>query len=311
MKKVLVTGAAGFLGSHLCDELLEKGYSVVGIDNFFRGRPSNLPVNDNFEFYERDLTQDHFLKGIIEKHQPEIVFHYAAINGTQYFYDIPNKVFDDNIEMTKNVMTAVKDTSVKKVVYTSTSEVYGDKPPLPTGENHHIILNVHSDRDSYASSKAIGEFYVKLYAKSSGIDYLILRPFNTYGSRMDGTKYGQVIPEFIRKMREDDKFVMIGDGTQTRSFCEVEDHKKLAVKLAEEVNNSIVNIGYDELISIYDLAKLIHKLDNKTFECEHLPNRDYDTQQRQPDISIIKDLFLDYKYIDLETGLRRLLSETN
>ena len=261
--KAFVTGAAGFLGSHLCDELLEKGYEVVGIDNFFRGKEENLPVHQNFKFYEVDLVNDN-AGDIIFDEKPDVLFHYAAINGTEYFYDIPTKVFNDNIEITKNILNGIKDSTVKKVIYTSTSEVYGDNPPLPTPESHMIQLNIFSDRDSYASSKAIGEFYIKYYCQEYDIDYLILRPFNTYGPRMDNTKYGQVVPEFFRKLK-DKEFTMIGDGTQTRSFCYVEDHTKLAVMLSESVSNDVVNIGNDEQVTILELAKKIHDLNNINF----------------------------------------------
>ena len=302
--KALVTGAAGFLGSHLCDELLERGYKVVGIDNFFRGKKENLPVHPNFKFYEVDLVNDD-AGDIIFDEKPDVLFHYAAINGTEYFYDIPTKVFNDNIEITKNILTAIKDSTIKKVVYTSTSEVYGDNPPLPTPESHMIQLNVFSDRDSYASSKAIGEFYVKYYCQEYGINYLILRPFNTYGPRMDNTKYGQVVPEFFRKL-DDEQFTIIGDGTPTRSFCHVDDHKRLAVMLSEEVSDNVVNIGNDEEITILDLAKKVHKVGGKEFNPSFLPPRDYDTKRRQPDISKIKELFEDYKFISIDEGLKKL-----
>ena len=304
MKKALVTGAAGFLGSHLCDELLEKGYEVIGIDNFFRGKKEN--VNPKVILNEMDLVNENtipYMENIMK--DVDIVFHYAAINGTEYFYDIPTKVFNDNIEITKNVLKAIKGSNVKKVVYTSTSEVYGDKPPLPTPESHMIQLNVFSDRDSYASSKAIGEFYVKYYCMEYKIDYLILRPFNTYGPRMDNTKYGQVVPEFFRKL-QDDEFTIIGDGTQTRSFCHVDDHKRLSVMLSENVSNDVVNIGNDEQITILELAEKVHNVDGHTFNPSFLPPRDYDTQRRQPDIIKIKTLFPDYKFITIDEGLRRM-----
>jgi nucleoside-diphosphate-sugar epimerase len=304
MKNVLVTGAAGFLGSHLCDELLDRGYFVVGIDNFFRGKKENLPLNNNFVFYELDLTQN-LIKTILINHNIDTIFHYAAINGTEYFYDIPTKVFEDNIEITKNVLTSIKDTSVKKIIYTSTSEVYGDNPPLPTKEDHPIILNIFSNRDSYASSKAIGEFYIKYFCMENQIKYLVLRPFNTYGPRMDNTKYGQVIPEFFRKINEE-KFTIIGNGLQTRSFCHVYDHKKLAIELALNLNDDIVNIGNDELISILDLAKKIHKFYSKNFEPHFLPPRDYDTQKRQPDITKINNILPNYKFIELDKGISLL-----
>lgn len=302
--KALVTGAAGFLGSHLCDELIEKGYKVVGVDNFFRGKKEN--INSKVSFSQMDLSNKECVPYLVLLMKDvDIVFHYAAINGTEYFYDIPTMVFDDNIEITKNVLNAIKDSNVKKVVYTSTSEVYGDNPPLPTPESHMIQLNIFSDRDSYASSKAIGEFYVKYHCKEYGIDYLILRPFNTYGSRMDNTKYGQVIPEFFRKLN-DDEFTIIGNGSQTRSFCHVNDHTRLAVMLSEDISDDVVNIGNDEQVTILELAEKIHNQRGKDFEPNFLPPRDYDTQRRQPDISKIKKLYTDYKFINLKKGLQLL-----
>lgn len=302
-----VTGAAGFLGSHLCDELLERGYRVIGVDNFFRGKEENLPSHPNFTFFEVDLTKKDCIKELIYAYNPDILFHYAAINGTEYFYDIPTKVFNDNIEITKNVLTDIKGSSVKKVIYTSTSEVYGDNPPLPTPESHMIQLNIFTDRDSYASSKAIGEFYVKYYCQEYNVDYLILRPFNTYGPRMDNTKYGQVVPEFFRKLDEKE-FTIIGDGSQTRSFCHVNDHKKLSVMLSEavECKNDIVNIGNDEQITILELAEKVHNVNGYKFNPSFLPPRDYDTQRRQPSITKIKRLFTDYKFITIEDGLRMM-----
>ena len=191
MKKILVTGAAGFLGSHLCDKLLEEGNIVFGIDNFFRGNEENLPDHKNFIFIEKDLTESGF--NIPEL---DVVIHYAAINGTRYFYDIPNKVVDDNIRMTQNVLNSI-DQSVTKLVYASSSEIYGPTPKVPTDESQPIELHIEADRDSYASSKAIGEFMVKTWCKQNKVSYLILRPFNTYGTRMATNGYGQVIPELI------------------------------------------------------------------------------------------------------------------
>ena len=303
MKNVLVTGAAGFLGSHVCDELLSKGYTVVGVDNFFRGKKEN--VAKDVIFLERDLTLEG-IEDLINLHNIDTVFHYAAINGTEHFYDIPAKVFNDNMNMTRNVLESItRGDSVKRIVYTSTSEVYGPHPPLPTDEHEPIILNMFSDRDSYASSKAIGEFQIKYAAKKLQISYLILRPFNTYGTRMDNTKYGQVVPEFFRKVYEPE-FTLIGDGSQTRSFCHVDDHKVLAVRLAEYDSNSVVNIGNDEEITILDLAKKVHEIKGRAFEPKFLPARDYDTQVRQPDIRKIRLLYPSYEFISIDDGLRRM-----
>ena len=145
MKNVLVTGAAGFLGSHLSDELLDRGYSVIGIDNFFRGKKENLPSHSNFKFYEMDLREG-LSVDILKNHEIDTIFHYAAINGTEHFYDKPYQVFNDNIDITKKVMeSVVMYGKIEKLIYTSTSEIYGDNPPLPTKESEPILLNIFQD----------------------------------------------------------------------------------------------------------------------------------------------------------------------
>ena len=310
MKKVLITGAAGFLGSFLTKELLNNGYEVVGIDNFFRGKKEYLPKHEKFKFYDLDLVKKpKELKEIIKKEKPEIVAHYAAINGTKYFYDIPYKVINDNVCMTQNVLDACKNSTVKKIVYASSSETYGEPQQVPTPETHPILLNIHTDRDSYASSKAICDFYVKLFAKENKIDYLIFRIFNTYGPNMDTSEYGQVVPEFINKMFNDKEFTIIGNGEHTRSFCYVDDHTRLARKLIEKVSNEIVNLGNDEETKIVDLAKKIHEIENREFKVKYLPAREYDHKRRQPDITKMRKLIDDYPKITLEEGLTRIIKE--
>ena len=310
MKTALVTGAAGFIGSHLTDKLLSIGYKVIGIDNFFRGNKENLPNHDNFSFYELDLTENvEQIKQIVDRHNPDILYHYAAINGTKYFYDIPYDVFNNNILITQNMLQAIKGSSVKKIVYASTSEAYGNNPPLPTSEKEHILLNIFTDRDSYSSSKVIGDFYVKMFAKQNNLDFLILRIFNTYGTRMDNSEYGQVIPEFIRKVNNSEDFTIIGDGLQTRCFCYVEDHVDLTVKLADLASNEVVNLGNDNLISMIELAKTIHDLSNQEeeFTPVHLPSRDFDTLRRQPDLSLLKTYIPEHKYISLSDGILKCI----
>lgn len=308
--KVVITGAAGFLGSFLSEEFLKNGYDVVGFDNFFRGKKEYLPKHKNFTFYEMDIVKepDKFVD-VIKKEKPEIMIHYAAINGTKYFYDIPYQVINDNIRMAQNVLDACKNSSVKKIIYASSSETYGEAMKVPTPETHPILLNIHTDRDSYASSKAICDFYVKLFAKENKIDYLILRIFNTYGPHMDTSEYGQVVPEFINKMFSNDQFTIIGNGEHTRSFCFVDDHTRLVRKLVENVSNEIVNVGNDKETKIVDLAKTMHKIEGKKFDPKYLPGREYDHKRRRPDISKLKKLINDYPKITLEEGLNKTITE--
>jgi len=207
------------------------------------------------------------------------------------------------------VLNACKNSSVKKIIYASSSETYGEPMQVPTPETHPILLNVHTDRDSYASSKAICDFYVKLFAKENNLDFLILRIFNTYGPHMDTSEYGQVVPEFIKKMYNDDQFTIIGNGEHTRSFCYVDDHTRLVRKLVENVSNEIVNVGNDKETKIVDLAKITHKIGNKEFKPKYLPGREYDHKRRCPDISKLKKLINDSPKITLEEGVKRTLED--
>ena len=302
MKKILVTGAAGFLGSHLCDKLLEEGNIVFGIDNFFRGKRENLPVHDNFYFQELDLTESGF--NIPEL---DVVIHYAAINGTRYFYDIPNKVVDDNIRMTQNVLNSI-DQSVTKLVYASSSEIYGPTPKVPTDESQPIELHIEADRDSYASSKAIGEFMVKTWCKQNNVSYLILRPFNTYGTRMATNGYGQVIPELIERVHDDD-FYIYGDGLQTRSFCHVQDHVNIVNILLDTADNEILNIGFDEEITIKNLAKTILKeFGYEDKEITTKPAWANDTKWRKPSLTRLNKYIDGYSHHSLKEGLNQIIN---
>lgn len=306
MSKVLVTGGAGFLGSHLAEYFRFNGHEVVVLDNMFRGK--YIPMK--CKFFKMDLVYEYDrLVELLKRLKPEIVIHYAAINGTKYFYDIPLKVLDQNVRMTQNLLKALDGVdSVDKIVYASSSEVYGEPMKLPTPEDHPILVNIKADRDSYAISKAIGEFYVRLYSEERGIKYIILRIFNTYGPRMDTSEYGQVIPEFIRKILHEKEFTIYGDGKQTRTFMYVDDHVRLVYKLVLKANNIIVNIGSDKEISILELAKIMHELVGKPFKVRFLPARPYDRKRRCPDITLLKSIVNDVPKVTLEDGLLKTMS---
>jgi len=237
------------------------------------------------------------------------ISYFIAVNGTKYFYDIPYQVINDNVLITQNVLNACKNSTVDKIVYASSSETYGEPLEVPTPETHPILLNIHTNRDSYASSKAICDFYTKLFAREYKIKYLILRIFNTYGPHMDTSEYGQVIPEFINKMFKAKNFTIIGDGNHTRSFCFVDDHTRLVKALSEKVSNEVVNVGNNQETKIVDLAKTMHKIENKEFNPKYLPGREYDHKRRCPDITKLKKLIADEPKITLEEGLKKTLEE--
>ena len=306
--RILVTGAAGFMGSYLCEELLRNGHEVFGIDNFFRGKKCNLPKHKNFKFFKIDLTSSGELQELLKKLEPKVIYHYAAINGTKYFYDIPFKVFSDNIQMTINLLNSIPN-STKKMIFASSSEVYGPTPKIPTSENEKIDLNIYALRDSYAASKAMGEFYIKLWAEENKKSYVILRPFNTYGSRMATNGYGQVIPEFIERIKSKEQFYMFGNGKQTRSFCHVLDHAEIAVKLISDVDNEILNIGFDEEVTIQILAENIFNALNKPINIQYKEEWPNDTKWRKPCLEKLKSYIGKKKFISLEEGINQILNE--
>ncbi|PJD92729.1 MAG: hypothetical protein CK424_03880 [Legionella sp.] len=311
-KNILITGAAGFLGSFLCEELLAAGYKVVGVDNFFRGTPANISALTQTEFILEDLdlsiaTNSVPLQKIMRQHHIEIVVHLAAINGTQYFYDEPLFVFEQNIKITQTLLAAMDTTAVNYVIYSSSSEVYGNPLNIPTDEKQPILLNLEADRDSYAASKAADDFYVRLFAKHHHMSFLILRIFNLYGERMVGTKYGQVVAEFVTRMLHEDQFTLIGDGSQTRSFCYVKDATWAIKQLIEHHITGLVNVGNDEEISILKLAQCLHSLEKIPFHPVFLAPRAHDHQRRRPDISHLRSLIPDLKFTSLETGLKKVI----
>ena len=309
MKHVMVTGAAGFLGSFLTEELLRRGYAVTGVDNLFRGREDNLLVarqNPRFRFERLDLADADAaerVRALLLEGGAEAVFHLAAINGTEYFYDASWMVLDVNVSTTQTMMSAVEGTGVTYLCYTSSSEVYGEPMIVPTPETHPVLLNAEADRDSYASSKAMGDFYVRIGARKLGMDALAVRVFNQYGPRMVGTKYGQVIGEFVKHGLTEPEFTMIGDGSHTRSFCLVTDGARMLADLFEKRVTGFINLGNDDEISILELAKRIHEKLGREFKPVFLEERPHDHRRRCPDLTRLRQYLPDLELTGLDEGL--------
>jgi nucleoside-diphosphate-sugar epimerase len=318
--RALVTGGAGFIGSHLCEILVENGYEVSIVDNLFRGNYENIKhlINDRNRFYKVDMSlfeEIDGITGILVKEKPELIFHYAAINGTQYFYDMPGKVMEVNSLACYYFMKAVRAAKRinpswhPKIIYSSSSEVYGEPLTLPTKENDTTYVNVNHVRDSYAASKLMGEFYIKLTAGELKIEWIILRVFNVYGPRMIGTKYGQVIPEFIKRLYEGEYPLKIyGDGSHKRSFIYISDHVKYAFALAVSgFANDIFNIGNTREISIIDLGSIIMQKMNKEPKFIYSTEREGDHKRRCPDISKLKNAIQLNDFVTLEEGIDKTL----
>ena len=322
--RAIVTGGAGFIGSHLAEELISRGFSVTIWDNLFRGTIKNIVhiLNEENRFVKLDMALAGSVPQMTElllKDRPSIVFHYAAINGTQYFYDIPAQVLEANIAVTHNLMLALRaakkqDSSFDcKVIYASSSEVYGEPFTLPTKESDVTYVNLEQNRDSYAASKLVGEFYVKLIAQELCLEYVILRIFNVYGPRMIGTKYGQVIPEFIKRLSQGEYPLSIyGDGRHMRSFCYITDHVSMSINLAlSSTRNDVFNIGNTQEVSILELGSLVMQKMGKDPMFTFLQERPGDHKRRCPDTSKLFSIIGKCDFINLSCGIDRLLLGSN
>jgi len=325
MKNVLITGGAGFIGSHLSEHFVNNGYFVIIIDNLFRGKLENISSlisTDKCMFINLDMADmvcQEYLADLLAKYKPIYILHYAAINGTQYFYEMPEMVANVNCLSTSNLMSALA-CSVKadplykpKVIFASSSEAYGEPLEIPTSESGLTYVRIDECRDSYAVSKLMGEFLVKLYAERLKLDFLIFRIFNVYGPRMVASRFGQVIPEFIDRIHSGEYPLRIyGDGSHTRSFIYVQDHVNLLYRaiLDAELNN-VYNIGNPDEISIITLAAKILHLFGKKPSFEFLEERSGDHLRRVPDISKLISSIGTFSFTPLDVGLEELVKSYN
>ena len=319
-KRALITGGAGFIGSFFCDRLYKEGIYFTVIDNLFRGKLENISalLNSENKFINLDLIYSKSIDQVAQvliKEQPDLIIHYAAINGTEYFYDFPAKVIEVNSIGTYNTLQAIKKARKKGFdkkalfVFASTSEVYGEPFKLPTTENDITYSRIFLDRDSYAIAKLASEFFTRLFCKELNLNWIILRIFNVYGPRMISSKYGQVIPEFINRLKKGEyPLRIIGNGQQTRSFCYIDDHIELTWRLIcnEYSYNDVYNIGNPYEIKILDLAKTIMKKIGLKPNFTFTEGRKGDHKRRKPDISKILDVVGLYNFISLEKGIDNL-----
>ena len=317
---ILITGGAGFIGSNLARYYTNKGEKVIVIDNFFRGRLENLDNigNNLLEVFELDLSDAKCKKElarIIDYYRPTKIFHYAAINGTEYFYDQPSLTQTTNSISTQYLVDALnlirpRNNYKPLIIFASTSENYGNATNIPTSESDMTYVDIESVRDSYAVAKLNSEFTVKLNSESIGYNYIILRIFNVYGPNMVGSKYGQVIPEFIQRLTNTEyPLKIIGTGEETRSFCYIDDHVLLTDLLCNEIDayNQVINLGNPHEISIRELAEhvmIAMNLQPKIISSERRP---FDTVRRCPDISKLLSIVGDFDFTPLSIGLEKLL----
>lgn len=307
MRKILVTGGAGFIGSSLAEKLIsDPDNFVVIVDNFLTGKKKRLPKSkdqDNWKFIKCDVNNLEDISPLMVSFSFDYVFHYAAVVGVQRTLENPVMVLND-IEGIKNILNLSKNTGVKRVFYASSSEVYGEPTTLPQNE-YTTPLN---SRLPYAVVKNIGEAFCRSYKREYNLDYTIFRFFNTYGPKQS---IDFVMSRFIRMALNNEDITIYGDGTQTRTFCFVEDNIRATTNTLynSKCVNDIVNIGSDIEISVKDLADRIIDITKSKSKIVHLPPlQEGDMKRRVPDISKMKEL-MGREMIPLEEGIKMVVEK--
>jgi nucleoside-diphosphate-sugar epimerase len=304
MTDVLVTGGAGFIGSALVRQLLDKGYAVRVLDDYSRGVPERLKdIADKIEMIDGDVRKVEDVDKAVEG--MEIVLHLAAVNGTENFYKNPERVLEVGVKGTINTMDAAVKHGCKRYLLASSSEVYQQPTECPTKESERIIVpDVHNPRFSYSGSKIIGELLALHYLAKTNMDVVIFRPHNIYGPDM-GNEH--VVPQFATKLRElkSEKFPIQGDGSETRAFCFISDAVEEIILLMEKGKaGEIYNVGNDgEEVAIKDLALAMAKVLGKEIEIVPGELQKGGTNRRCPDMGKTMALGFEPK-VSLEEGLK-------
>lgn len=306
MIKILVTGGAGNIGSALIEKLFHnKENFVVVVDNLSTGSIDKLPEQHShaYTFIKGDVNNYRDISEIMLTYKFDYVFHLAAVVGVQRTQENPISVLND-IDGIKNILSLSKNTSVKRVFFSSSSEVYGEPVTLPQHE-HTTPLN---SRVPYAVVKNVGESFCKSYQQEYKLDYTIFRFFNTYGPNQS-TDF--VLPRFLASALKNEDISIYGDGMQTRTFTYIDDNIDtcLACLYKDEIVNDVINIGNNQIITVLDLAKTIISITKSKSKIIHLPPlKEGDMTRRQPDNQKMIKL-LDRNLISLEDGIKLMLKD--
>ena len=303
MSKILVTGGAGNVASALIARLAQDADNTIVIaDNLLTGSMSKVPKDrSNVIFIKCDVNDYNDISPLFFAYNFEYVFHFAAVVGVQRTLENPLMVLND-IRGIENVLSLSKNTGVRRVYYSSSSEVYGEPFEIPQNE----LTTPLNSRLPYAIVKNVGEAFLKTYYQEFGLNYLIFRFFNTYGPNQSEDF---VVPRFIRQALNNEDITIYGDGSQTRTFCYVDDNVEACVNAhyTGAVENDTINIGSDVECSIRSLAEKVIDICGSSSNIIHLPPLpEGDMTRRQPDITKMKGL-LDHDLVPLEEGIQRLV----
>lgn len=301
--RVVVTGGAGFLGSHLCERLIARGDEVLALDNFVTGDPANVAhLRDapGFELREVDVTRDFTVGGEVD-----LVLHFASPASPVDYLQLPIETLEVGSIGTMRALSLARDTGARFVL-ASTSEVYGDPEVHPQPESYWGHVNPVGPRGVYDEAKRFAEAMTLAHRNTHGISTGIVRIFNTFGPRMRPND-GRAIPNFIRQSLAGDPVTVAGDGSQTRSICFVDDLVTGILALADSDHAGPVNIGNPHEISMLDLAEWIIQLAGSSSRVGYIPRPVDDPTVRQPDTTLAEQLLSWRPEVDIETALRRTI----
>jgi UDP-glucose 4-epimerase len=271
--RYLITGGAGFIGSHLAERLLEKGDKVVLLDNLSTGSMENirhLKGSDHLEYHLDGIENQHLLTELVD--EADVIVHLAAAVGVKLIVESPVRTIETNVNGTQLILEAASKKK-KLILLASTSEVYGKNTNVPFHEDSDLVLGpTTKGRWSYAASKALDEFLAIAYWKEKKQPVIVVRFFNTVGPRQTG-RYGMVLPSFVRRALRNEPIEVYGDGKQSRCFCDVRDTVEALLRLIplEGAIGEVINIGNTEEVTIENLAKLVKQRTGSSSPIHHIP----------------------------------------